>query len=245
MRLLVLIWLIFPCLLFGQGRERESFDPEVTEIWRPVRKVTPSDAPGGAPSDAVVLYDGKDLSAWQHLDGSESQWELNEGYFTVKPGTGNLKTRDTFGDIQLHIEWAAPTEVQGTGQNQGNSGIFLQERYEIQVLDSYTTETYANGQAGAIYKQHIPLVNANRPPLVWQSYDIIYRAPKFDENGEVLVPAKLTALHNGVLIQDNVLLWGPTEYKGLPVYKPHGKASLMLQDHGNPVRYRNIWIREL
>jgi hypothetical protein len=232
-------------LIHGQGRDRESLDPEVTEVWKLVDKVIPAETIGMPPSDAVVLFDGSDLDAWMHLDGSDAKWEVADGAFTVKKETGDIKTRETFGDVQLHIEWMAPTDVVGSGQNQGNSGIFLQERYEIQVLDSYTTETYANGQAGAIYKQHPPLANANRPPLTWQAYDIIYRAPVFNDEGKVLVPARITAFLNGILVQDNTSIWGPTEYKGLPVYVEHGNAALKLQDHGNPVKFRNIWVREL
>ncbi len=242
---LILLSLSATTTSYGQGRDRDSLEPEATEVWQLIDKVTPAKTVGGAPSDAVVLFDGSSLDAWIHLDGSAAKWEVAEGSFTVKRGTGDIKTRETFGDVQLHIEWMAPTEVEGSGQDQGNSGIFLQERYEIQVLDSYTTETYANGQAGAIYKQYPPLVNANRPPLTWQAYDIIFRAPIFSEEGRVLVPARMTAFLNGVLVQDNVRIWGPTEYKGLPVYVEHGRASLKLQDHGNPVKYRNIWVREL
>ena len=248
MKRIVILALLSPfaiAIAHGQGRDRESFDPEVTEVWKLVDKVTPAATVGMPPSDAVVLFDGSALDAWMHLDGSDAKWEVSDGAFTVKKGTGDIKTRENFGDIQLHIEWMAPTEVEGTGQNQANSGIFLQERYEIQVLDSHSTETYANGQAGAIYKQHAPLVNANRPPLTWQSYDIVYRAPVFNDEGKLLVPARITAFLNGVLVQDNTSIWGPTEYKGLPVYEEHGNAALKLQDHGNPVKFRNIWLREL
>ncbi len=243
--ILILLSLCGISVVYGQGRDRESLDPEVTEVWKLVDKVTPAETIGNAPSDAAVLFDGSSLDAWIHLDGSAAKWDVANGAFMVKKGTGDIKTRETFGDIQLHIEWMAPTDVEGTGQDQGNSGIFLQERYEIQVLDSYSTETYANGQAGAIYKQHPPLVNANKPPLTWQTYDIVYRAPIFNDEGKLLVPARITAFLNGVLVQDNTSIWGPTEYKGLPVYVEHGNASLKLQDHGNPVKFRNIWVREL
>ena len=164
---------------------------------------------------------------------------------TVKPGTGNIKTRQEFGDVQLHIEWRSPAEPNRTGQDKGNSGVFLQERYEVQVLNNYTNTTYVNGQASSVYKQHPPLVNATKAEGEWQTYDIIFMAPRFGEDGKVVIPARVTVLHNGVLTQNNVSLWGPTEYIGLPVYKAHGDGSIMLQDHSNPVSYRNIWIRRL
>ena len=163
--------------------------------------------------------------------------------FTV--GKGDISTKKEFGDFQLHVEWSAPEEVKGESQGRGNSGIFLQDRYELQVLDNYKNRTYANGQAGSIYKQHRPLVNAMRKPTEWNTYDIIYTAPRFKEDGSLFSPAQVTVLHNGVLVQNDVDLKGPTEYIGLPEYKAHGKAPISLQDHGNPVQYRNIWIREL
>ncbi len=232
--------------LFAQSKPRESLDPTVSEVWehKPV-KVTPAKTLGDAPSDAIIIFDGKNLNEWTSLDGAPAKWEVKDGAFTVAKGTGDIKTKKTFGDIQLHIEWRAPTEIVGEGQGRGNSGIFLQERYELQVLDSYESVTYSNGQAGSIYKQSIPLVNATRKPGEWQTYDVIYIAPRFSDNGRVISQAKITVIHNGVLIQNNTEIWGPTEYKGLPVYQSHGKASLKLQDHGNPVSFRNIWIREL
>jgi hypothetical protein len=221
-------------------------DPKMTEMWEPKpAKVTPGigTAP---PSDAIVLFDGKNLGEWQSArDGSEARWQVADGAFTVAKGTGDIKTKRTFGDVQLHIEWRAPAVIESEGQGRGNSGIFLQERYELQVLDSYESQTYSNGQAGSIYKQHIPLVNATRAPGDWQAYDVIYTAPKFGENGQLVAPARITVLHNGVLIQNNVAIWGGTEYIGLPKYNAHGKGAIQLQDHGNPVSYRNIWIREL
>ena len=230
----------------AQNKKRDELDPTVTEVWdhKPV-KITPGKNAGDAPSDAVVLFDGKDLSQWTSLDGSAAKWDVSDGAFTVKRGTGDIKSKKTFGDMQLHIEWRAPSEIVSEGQGRGNSGIFLQERYELQVLDSYESVTYSNGQAGSFYKQHIPLVNATRKPGEWQTYDVIFTAPRFSENGRVISPAKATVIHNGVLVQNNVELWGPTEYKGLPVYQSHGKAGIKLQDHGNPVSFRNIWVREL
>ncbi len=201
--------------------------------------------PGPPPSDAIVLFDGKDLSQWQSDKGGAAQWEVSEGVATVN-GTGSIATKEGFGDCQLHIEWASPAEVKGSGQGRGNSGVYLSGRYEVQVLDSYNNKTYYHGQAGAIYKQHAPLVNVCRPPGEWQVYDIIYHAPRFDNDGVLTKPGTVTVLQNGVLIQDHVEIMGLTGPAGAPKYKAHPlKAPLALQDHHNPVRYRNIWIREL
>ncbi|PZR38864.1 MAG: DUF1080 domain-containing protein [Azospira oryzae] len=231
---------------FAQAQPRESLDPKVTEVWdlKP-KKITANPVFAEAPSDAIVLFNGKDLSEWTTLDGAAAAWEVKDGAFTVAKGKGDIKTKKTFGDFQLHIEWRSPAVVEGEGQGRGNSGIFLQERYELQVLDSYESVTYSNGQAGSIYKQSIPLVNATRKPGEWQAYDVVYTAPRFSDNGRVIAPAYITVLHNGVVIQNHTQINGPTEYKGLPVYVSHGKASLKLQDHGNPVSFRNIWVREL
>lgn len=163
----------------------------------------------------------------------------------AKANTGGIKTKQVFGDIQLHVEWRSPAEVKGEGQGRGNSGVFLQERYEVQVLDSYANQTYANGQAGSVYKEYAPLVNASRKPGEWQSYDIIFTAPRFSEKGTLVVPGYLTVFHNGVLIQNHVALKGPTQYKGLPMPEVHGKGPLLLQDHGDAVSFRNVWVREL
>ena len=221
-------------------------DPPTTEVWNPKpRKVTPGVAYGDPPSDAVILFDGKDLSKWSGVDGKDARWEVKDGVFTVVKGTGDIKTKQTFGDIQLHIEWREPLGLEGESQARGNSGIFLQERYELQVLDSYENQTYSNGQAGAIYKQHMPLVNPTRKAPEWQAYDVVYNAPRFSDNGAIISPARITVFLNGVLIQNNTMIWGPTQYIGLPVYEAHGKGSLRLQDHGNPVSFRNIWVREL
>lgn len=221
----------------------KNMKPEMTEVWKEVPVVTPGENQG-PPSDAIVLFDGNDLSEWKGEDGPP-RWEVAGGKMTVVGGTGNITTKRNFGDIQLHIEWSAPTRIEGEGQGRGNSGIFLQNRYELQVLDSYDNETYANGQAGSIYKQHAPLVNAMKEPGAWQVYDIIYTAPRFNEDSTLFSPARITVLHNGILIQNNVVIQGVTEYIGLPSYTAHGKAPLSLQDHGNPVSYRNIWVREL
>ena len=226
-------------------KERPTLDPKLTEEWEPVPPVvTPGDC-GAPPSDAIILFDGKDLNEWINSKGGPAEWIVADGAMTVKPRTGSIKTKQKFGDIQLHIEWRTPAEVKGEGQGRGNSGIFLMERYELQVLDSYDNITYPNGQAGSIYKQSIPLVNACKKPGEWQTYDVIFMAPEFTEKGHLKTPARITVLHNGVLIQNNFMIKGPTEYNRIPKYEPHGKASLSLQDHGNPVSYRNIWVREL
>ena len=210
------------------------------------KKIDPGPV-GGPPSDAIVLFAGKDLSAWQSArDKSAANWAVKDGAFEVVRGTGDIETKEAFGDVQLHVEWATPAEVKGEGQGRGNSGIFLQGQYEVQVLDSFNNKTYFHGQASSIYKQHVPLVNASRGPGQWQAYDIIYHAPQFDESGKVLKKARFTVLHNGVLVQDNVEAIGSTTHEPVqPVYTKHGKASIRLQDHGNPVRFRNIWIRPL
>jgi hypothetical protein len=223
-------------------------DPATTEVWIPEPpKVIPGKTGSDAPSDAIILFNGSSASAWQQKkDGSEAKWTVTDNTLTVKAGAGDIQTKQKFGDCQLHIEWRAPAEVKGEGQGRGNSGIFLMGRYELQVLDSYESKTYANGQAASIYKQHIPLVNACRAPGEWQTYDIIFTAPRFGENGRVIEPARITVLHNGVLVQNNVTIWGGTQYIGSPYYEKHdAKEPIILQDHGNPVTYRNIWIREL
>ncbi len=194
-----------------------------------------------APSDAIVLFDGKDLSAWQGVDGGPAKWKIEDGVLVMNGG--NIVTKEEFGDVQLHIEWATPSEVKGDGQGRGNSGVYLQGRYEIQVLDSYQNPTYPNGQAGAFYGHNAPLVNASRKPGEWQTYDIIFRAPKPGPDGKV-IPGSFTVLHNGVLVQDHIPVKGEAttsaQFSGAVP-----KGPLMLQDHSNPVRYRNIWIRKL
>jgi hypothetical protein len=202
--------------------------------------------PGRAPSDAVVLFDGKDLSRWVHKDGTAAKWKVENGYAEVAAKTGYIYTRDSFGDCQLHVEFAEPVPPKGESQERGNSGVFLMGLYEIQVLDTYENKTYADGMASAVYGQYPPLVNASRPPGRWQSYDIVFHGPRFDPEGKLLRAARVTVLHNGVLVQDNVELSGPTAHGERPPYKAQpDKLPLALQDHGNPVRYRNIWIREL
>lgn len=208
-------------------------------------KVIDPGPPGGPPSDAVVLFDGKDLSKWKGANNGPAKWRVENGVAVVN-GTGSIETKEEFGDCQLHVEWAAPSEVKGEGQGRGNSGVYLQGRYEIQVLDSYNNKTYFHGQAGSLYKQYAPLVNASRKPGEWQTYDIVFHAPRFSDSGDVRHPGRVTVLHNGVLVLDNVEIKGTTSHEGAPKYEMHPlKQPLSLQDHGNPVRYRNIWIRPL
>ncbi len=212
--------------------------------------VRPGDSAASPPSDAIVLFDGNDLSRWQtrQRQGDQvvpAQWKVENGYIEVVPGTGHLVSKEEFGSVQLHIEWASPAEVVSNSQGRGNSGVLLMSRYEIQVLDSYDNITYADGQAAAIYGQYPPLVNASRKSGEWQTYDIIFDAPEFD--GDLLVkPAYATVLHNGVLVHHHRAFMGPMRHKILTHYKPHEpQAPLMLQSHGNPVRYRNVWLRRL
>jgi hypothetical protein len=199
-----------------------------------------------APSDAIVLFDGRDGSAWQARDGQPPRWRIENGYIEVVSGAGGISTVREFGDAQLHVEWAAPSRAVGAGQDRGNSGVFLMGRYEVQVLDSFRNATYPDGQAGAIYGQYPPLVNVSRPPGEWQTYDIIFRRPRFNERGELVQPARITVMHNGVLIQDAVALTGPTGHRDRPPYIAHpDRLPISVQDHGSPVRFRNIWVRDL
>lgn len=233
-------------LVMSTGLFSQEWSPELTELREPVPPVVTPGEGTAPPSDAIVLFGGTDLDQWESVNGSPVKWNLEDGIVTVVDGTGSIQTKQGFGDIQLHIEWRTPLEVVGDGQGRGNSGVFLQKVYEVQVLDNYENSTYANGQAGSVYKQHIPLVNACRPPGEWQVYDIIYIAPRFREDGTLFSPARVTVLHNGILVQNHVTLLGTTKYVGLPSYKPHAlKQAIMLQDHGNPVSFRNIWVREL
>lgn len=243
-------FLMAACLLaaapaFAQAGGDPSRDPAKTEAWKPVPAVVATPA-GRAPSDAIVLFGGKDLSAWESEQGGRVPWSVAGGALTVVPGSKGIRTKQRFCDIQLHIEWRTPTATRGfEGQQRGNSGIFLQDLYELQVLDSYNNTTYANGQAGSIYKQAIPLVNASRAPGEWQAYDIIWKAPRFSQGGGLISPARITVLHNGVLVQDDTVLAGKTEYIGAPSYSPHACAPISLQEHDSKVSYRNIWVREL
>ncbi len=241
--------------------------PEATELYVDLEKVTPGQGTA-APSDAIVLFSGRSLDNWQaqqigfgagmlqikenipkmdpEWKGEPAPWNLAGGAMIVAPGEGGIQTKQSFGDVQLHIEWMAPVDEGKSGQFYSNSGIFFMGLYEVQVLNSYENETYNNGQASSVYKQHIPLVNASKPAGEWQEYDIIFMAPKFSDEGTLVSPARITVFHNGVLVQNNVELLGPTCYIGLPYYVAHpAKLPLVLQDHGDPVQFRNIWIREL
>lgn len=245
-------------LIFTQAFAQEipkplPMKPGMTEFWEPeIGVVTPGDHQDNAfisaPSDAIVLFDGKDLSEWKDKDGNEAKWTVHDGVFTVKKGTGDITTKKEFEDFQLHVEFQIPEDITGTSQARGNSGIFLQNRYEVQVLDNYKNRTYANGQVGSIYKQSRPLVNPMRPPGSWNVYDIIYTAPRFKEDGSLFSKATVTVILNGVVVQNHTTILGTTEYIGLPDYEAHGKAPIKLQDHGDPsepISFRNIWIREM
>jgi hypothetical protein len=206
--------------------------------WEEPKVVSPGE-PGAVPPDATVLLDGKDMSQWKNAD----KWEVKDGY--VVAAGNSIESKAEFGDCQLHIEWATPEDVEGEGQGRGNSGVFLMGKYEVQILDSYQNQTYHDGQCGAIYKQSPPLVNASRKPGQWQSFDIIWKAPRF-EDGKLVSPAYITVLHNGMVVQNNFMLQGDTPYHRPPEYKPHPpKGPIGLQFHGDPVRFRNIWVREL
>ena len=222
-------------------------------VHDPNRPLPPVITPGAtfsqkaaAPSDAVVLFDGKDFSKWQGEKNSEVKWKLADDYMETTK-TGRIRTKDEFGDFQLHIEWATPSEVVGNGQGRGNNGVNIFGRYEIQVLDSYNNETYADGQAAAIYGQQPPLVNASRPPGEWQTYDIIFESARWDASGNLVKKAYVTVLHNGAVVHHRQELYGNTPYRALGNYnKPHApKGYIELYEHGNPVRFRNIWIRPL
>lgn len=229
----------------AQTEQERRLQAQTSEVWEPVPEVVnaPANKP---PSDALVLI-GNTASAslWEGVKDSAMPWHYQNGEMTVKAGTGDVKTKRSFCDVQLHVEWQTPVEVEGMlGQQRNNSGLFFQQRYEVQILDSFNNKTYPNGQAASVYKQSIPLVNAMRAPGQWQHYDIIYRAPRF--NGEALMqPAFITVIHNGVLVQNHVEVKGATQWIGAPSYKVHGCEPLQLQDHGNSVKFRNMWVREL
>ena len=219
------------------------------------RVVTPGASDAAPPSDAIVLFDGKNLDEWvSNRDKSPANWVVADGLLTVNKSAGSIETKRTFRNYQLHIEWKIPENITGTDQARGNSGVFLASTgsgdagYELQILDSYQNKTYVNGQAGSIYKQSIPLVNANRKPGQWQSYDVVWTAPAFNEDGSLKAPATVTVLFNGVLVQNHFELKGETLYIGQPFYKKHGGAPIKLQAHGDksePISFRNIWVREL
>lgn len=229
--------------------------PEETEVWEPVPRVVavpPIVAPTPVPSDAIVLFDGTDLDEWVSArDGSPARWVVANGIMTVDKATGDIRTKRSFRDFQIHVEWRVPEGTTGEGQARGNSGLFLSTAgtgYELQILDSYRNETYVNGMAGSIYKQSIPLVNPSRPPGEWQTYDVVWRAPRFHEDGSLAAPARVTVFFNGVLVQDDFELMGETRYRGAPEYNAYETSPILLQSHGDPsppISFRNIWLREL
>ena len=228
--------------MIASAQTRHEEDAKLTEIWQPEPKViTPGKTPQDPPSDAIVLFNGKDFSQWESLNGGAVKWKLNEDFMMVDSGSGNIRTKQSFGDCQLHVEWRTPSVVKGTSQGRGNSGIFLMGLYELQVLDNYNNRTYSNGQAGSIYKQAIPLVNVCRPPGVWQTYDIDFEAAKFGADGKKTKNAVATVKHNGVVIHDKVEINGSTG-GGKPEAATPG--PIQLQGHGNPVFYRNVWVVE-
>jgi hypothetical protein len=241
---------------FFMANAQQTAKPEDTEIWDPVPKVvTPGKTCGDAPSDAIILFDGKNLDQWvQNNDKSPAKWDVKDGILTVNKHYGNIETKQSFTNYQLHIEWREPSNIAGTGQGRGNSGVFLASigagdaGYELQVLDPYNNKTYVNGMAGSIYKQAIPLANPGRKPGEWQVYDVIWTAPTFNDDGSLKSPARATVLFNGVLVENNFELIGPTLYIGKPAYKAHGPSPIKLQAHGDksePLSFRNIWVREL
>jgi len=248
MRFILSIFLVsFFQISQAQEIDRSKGDPKLSEYFTPEAPVvTPGKTAHDAPSDAIILFDGKNFSNWEGDKNQPIGWTMESGAMVVKGGSGGIKTKMGFGDCQLHIEFRTPAEVKGEGQGRGNSGIFLMGKYELQVLDNYNNKTYVNGQAGSMYKQLPPLVNACRPPGEWQTYDIIFIAPRFYDDGRLKSQARITVIQNGVLVQNNTTIWGSTEYIGSPVYKKHSdKEPIFLQDHGNPTAYRNIWIRDL
>ncbi len=230
------------------GSKGEPTDPKDTEVWAPVPERVYPQGQQGAPSDAIVLFNGNDLYKWQSKDGSAAPWKINgDGSMTVADKTGDIYTRDSFGDVQLHLEWRSDPSNTQTNQNRSNSGVFLQDRYEVQILNNNDNDTYVNGMVGSIYKQSIPLVNAANATGEWNSYDIIYHAPTFDASGNRTEQGTITVLLNGVLVQDHYPIEGTTEYIGYPKNPPHGDAPIRLQDHGDEsgVGFRNIWVRKL
>ncbi len=228
----------------------EPMRPAMSEYWTPQPKVvTPGKySPTEVPSDAIVLFNGKDLSAWRHDNGQDAQWTVKDGVMTVDKSKGDIVTKQPFGSFQLHLEWRVPEGIEGTSQARGNSGVFLQDKYEVQILDCYNNETYVNGMTGSLYKQTPPLVNAMRKPGEWNVYDIIYTAPVFKEDGTYLYRPYVTVIQNGVLLQNHTEILGTTEFIGFPRTVVHGDGPIRLQSHGDPsapISSRNIWIRPL
>lgn len=246
--LLITITLFFGSVSVSYAQDQEM-SPEETEFYEPEVEVIESgdDIFIDAPSDAIMLFDGSNTDHWQSMnDGGDVEWEIEEdGALTVVEGTGGIETKESFGDVQLYIEWRSPMNMEHEGQDRGNSGIFLQSRYELQVLDAFENPTYINGMAGSIYKQTSPLVNPSKKPGEWETYNISFKAPRFNDDGSLQEPARITVIWNGVVVQNNTEIYGDTPYIGYPSYEEHGKAPLQLQDHNSRVSYRNIWIRPL
>ncbi len=250
---------IVACAFIGELQAQEAFPKptpmkaQMSEYWTPQPAVvTPGtqskDVIVPAPSDAIILFDGENLSQWQSTKGGPAEWKLSKGAFTVDKSKGDIVTKRKFGDFQLHIEWMIPKDISGKSQGRGNSGLFLQDKYEIQILDCYNNQTYVNGQTGSVYKQTPPLANAMRKPGEWNSYEIIYKAPTFTKDGRYRTPPTVTVIQNGVLLQNHTTILGTTEYIGFPKVAPHGDGPLRLQSHGDPsepISFRNIWVREL
>ncbi|WDF69866.1 DUF1080 domain-containing protein [Sphingobacterium oryzagri] len=232
-------------LLTATSFAQTDFKPEDTEFYSPKPPVVTLKAQ--VPSDAIVLFDGTNLNQWESnkTTGQPAPWTVENGTLTVKPGTGDIQTKQKFEDFQLHIEWKSPEKIKGEGQGRGNSGIFLQGLYELQVLDNNNNPTYVNGQAGSIYKQRPPLVEVRAEGDNWHRYDVIYKAPRFNKDGMLISKGMVTVLHNGVLVQNNTQIEGATAYIGLPKLEAHGAGPIILQDHGDMVHFRNIWIRPL
>lgn len=240
----MLLFLVFVTISCAQNQNMEPADTEFYEPEVPVIE-SGEDIFIDAPSDAIILFDGTNTDHWQSVGGGEVEWELEDGAMTVVPGTGMIETKESFGDIQLYIEWRSPMNMEHEGQDRGNSGIFLQSRYELQVLDAHENPTYINGMAGSIYKQTSPLANPTNKPGEWETYNISYKAPRFNDDGSLQEPARITVIWNGVVVQNNTEIYGHTPYIGYPEYEEHGKAPIQLQDHNSKVSYRNIWVRPL
>ncbi|MBX3256001.1 MAG: DUF1080 domain-containing protein [Chitinophagaceae bacterium] len=247
----LLVMLTNGMLIYAQSPwEKDFTKPEATEIDEPKPKIVTPGTNGAPPSDAIVLFNGENLDSWiMSKDNSSCRWTLKDGSMTIKSGAGDIQTRQKFGDCQLHLEFKIPVNAKNSANrnNAGNSGVFLQERYEVQIFNSYQNETplYANGQMGSIYKQVIPMANAASKTGEWNTFDIYYTQPQFRSNGTVEKPAYVTLVHNGVLVLNHFEIQGSIEYIGIPYYKPHGKAAIRLQEHGSEISFRNIWIREL
>ena len=243
-----IVALLFLAQCLGICTARAEMAPEETEVWEPqpavVEAMYRSKEP---PQDAIILFDGSSLDEWVAPDGSAAEWEIEDGDVLVQKGGNDIVSRRSFEDIHLFLEWKVPSNVSGAGQRRGNSGVFLQRRYEVQILDNWENETYANGMAGSIYKQHIPLANPARRPGEWQSFEIFFKAPVFDDARELLKPGGVTVLLNGIVVQNNVEIAGTTTWRGLPSYTAHGPDGIQLQKHGSTsgMRFRNIWVSEL